>query len=165
AGELVRHGILPPDLVVAGASAAAAYEARIRPGVLDEPEVGSADLDPHAARNGALPTREQIARIQADIERFRVENELDAVVTVNLASTEASGEERAEWKDLPAFEAALDAGRPQPASLLYAYAAFAAGSAFVNFTPNRGASIPALRALAAARRLPHCGNDGKTGET
>lgn len=165
AGELVRHGVLPSDLVDGGGAAAAEFEARIRPGVLDEPEVGSADVDPKAARHGVLPPRAQIERIRADIETFRTENELDAVVAVNLASTEARGADREEWADLAAFERALDAERPQPASLVYAYAAFAAGAAYVNFTPNRGASVPALREFAEARRLPHCGNDGKTGET
>jgi len=165
AGELVRHGILPAELVAAGAGAAADYEARIRPGILDEPDVGGADLDPRAAQNGSRSPREQIALLGADLERFRRENELSAVVVVNLASTEARGADRPEWEELADFERALDSGEAQPASLLYAYAAFSAGAAFVNFTPNRGASIPALRALAEARGVPHCGNDGKTGET
>jgi myo-inositol-1-phosphate synthase len=39
------------------------------------------------------------------------------------------------------------------------------GSPFVNFTPSRGASVPALRELARERGVAHCGNDGKTGET
>jgi myo-inositol-1-phosphate synthase len=84
---------------------------------------------------------------------------------VNLASTEAFREERAEWASLAAFERALDAGRAQPASLIYAYAALVSGCPFVNFTPARGASIRALRELARERGVPHCGNDGKTGET
>ncbi|HYF48724.1 MAG TPA: inositol-3-phosphate synthase, partial [Planctomycetota bacterium] len=36
---------------------------------------------------------------------------------------------------------------------------------YVNFTPSAGADIPALSALALERKLPHCGKDGKTGET
>lgn len=165
AGELVKHGILPADLVVAAASEAAAFESRIRPGVLDQPDVGFADLDPNASRNGALEPRAQIEQVQQDLARFRRENELDRVIVVNVASTEAQRAERAEWGSLDAFERALDEGRPQPASVLYAYAAIGAGSPYVNFTPSRGASIPALRAMAEERRVPHCGNDGKTGET
>ena len=84
---------------------------------------------------------------------------------VNLASTEAWREERPEWNDLAALEKALDEDGELPASSVYAYAAFRAGCPFVNFTPNRGASPPALRELAREMRVPHCGADGKTGET
>jgi myo-inositol-1-phosphate synthase len=87
------------------------------------------------------------------------------VVVVDVASTEAWREEREEWSDLASFEAALDAGSLQPASVLYAYAALGAGHPFVNFTPSRGSSIPALVELADSAGVPHCGNDGKTGET
>jgi myo-inositol-1-phosphate synthase len=86
-------------------------------------------------------------------------------VIVLVSSTEAVRDEQPEWADLEAFEQALDAGRAQPASVLYAYAALSSGRAFVNFTPNLGSSLPALRALAKARRVPHAGQDGKTGET
>ncbi|MBK7876766.1 MAG: inositol-3-phosphate synthase [Planctomycetes bacterium] len=165
AAELVRHGILTSDLVVASAPDAAAFEARVRPGILDEPDVGFADLDPRASRNGALEPRAQIEQVVRDLTAFRAENALDAVVVVNLASTEAHRAERPEWADLAAFESALQEGRMQPASVLYAYAAFQCGAAYVNFTPSRGSSLPALRELAMQRGLPHCGSDGKTGET
>jgi myo-inositol-1-phosphate synthase len=52
-----------------------------------------------------------------------------------------------------------------PASSLYAYAAFTAGCAYVNFTPSTGASLPALDELARRQGVPHAGRDGKTGET
>jgi myo-inositol-1-phosphate synthase len=165
AAELVRHGVLSPDLVAASTVHVAAYENRIRAGTLDEPDVGVADLDPRSARLGAAPPREQIAEIAADIADFKSELDLGRVVVVNLASTEAYRHELSEWSDLASFERALDAGRSQPASVLYAYAALSSGSPYVNFTPNRGASLPALRELARQRGLPHCGNDGKTGET
>ena len=60
---------------------------------------------------------------------------------------------------------ALDEHEEFPASSLYAYAAFQAGAAYVNFTPNRGSALGALRELARELCLPHCSNDGKTGET
>ncbi len=163
--ELVANGILRADLVEAAAREAANYEGRIRPGILDQADVGLADLDPRSARLGALPPREQIEALSADIESFRRENELSRVVVVNLASTEAQRATRAEWRDLAAFERALDGGDTQPASVVYAYAAITSGSPYVNFTPSLGASIPALRALAKERGVPHAGNDGKTGET
>ncbi len=165
AGELVRERILPAELVAACSRQAAAYESRIRPGVLDAPEVGLADLDPRAARLGALPPLEQIDALRADFAAFQREHRLERVVVVNLASTEAAEDERPEWSSLDAFQDALEHGRSQPASMLYAAAALGAGHAFVNFTPNRGSSAPALRELARSTRSVHCGNDGKTGET
>jgi myo-inositol-1-phosphate synthase len=164
AGELVRHGVLKAEVVTATASAAAAFEARIRPGVLDDADVGATDLDPRSAHLASLPTRERIARLAADLDEFERTNELSRVVVVNLASTEAHRDPRPEWESLQRFETALDANVSPPASILYAYTALSTGRPFVNFTPSRGSSIPALRELAR-KRAPHCGNDGKTGET
>ena len=165
AADLARAGVLDRDLVGASSAFAAAFDARVRPGVLDGPDVGVADLDPAAAELGAAPPREQVKQLAAQFTSFREEHDLDRVVVVNLASTEAFRETREEWSSLAAFEQALDAGHPQPASSIYAYAAFRAGVPYVNFTPSRGAGIPALRELALELGLPHCGSDGKTGET
>jgi myo-inositol-1-phosphate synthase len=165
AGELVRSGVLDASLVAATSSAASAYESRLRPGVLDGAEVGVGDLNPESARLGALAPREQVERIRTDIEEFAAEQELDRVVVVHLASTEAFREEDRAWSSLAALDAALDRGAAQPASVLYAYAALSGGHPYVNFTPSPGASTPALRELAREMRVPHCGNDGKTGET
>ncbi len=49
--------------------------------------------------------------------------------------------------------------------MLYAYAAIDAGFPFVNFTSCIGSSLPALDELARRKGVPHCGRDGKTGET
>jgi myo-inositol-1-phosphate synthase len=165
AGELVRHGILASELVTAVAAEAAALDARIRPGVLDNADVGRAELDPRAASLGGVSPRERTARLSEDIRAFREEHALERVVVVYLASVEPWLEERPYWNELAAFERALDAEGSFPASSLYAYAALRAGAAFVNFTPNRGSALPALRKLALELGLPHCGNDGKTGET
>jgi myo-inositol-1-phosphate synthase len=163
--ELQRQHILPPKLVESGAAAAHAHESRIAPGILDQCDVGLADLDPRSAALSARAPREQIAALVEDLRRFREAERLERVVVVHLASAEAARPERPEWRDLAAFERSLDAQVLPPASVLYAYAAIAAGSPFVNFTPNLGASIPALRQLARERGVAHCGNDGKTGET
>ncbi len=165
AGELVRAGVLDRDLVTSGAAEAAAFEARLRPGPLDGPEVGVADLDPLSAELGGRPPRDQISALQADWDAFEKEQGIESTVVVLVASTEAVREAQEEWQDLPQFEAALDQGQPQPASVIYAYAAIASGRALVNFTPSLGSTLPALRQLAEVRNVPHCGSDGKTGET
>lgn len=165
ARELVENGILPPALVESGSHWAAAYESRLRPGTLDGPDVGFADLDPRSAQLSARSPREQALQLARDIEEFRQRERLERVVVVYAASTEAWRAPDPAWEEWSRFEAALDGGAAQPASLLYAYAAFQAGAAFVNFTPNLGSSVPALRELARHKRLAHCGNDGKTGET
>jgi myo-inositol-1-phosphate synthase len=165
ARELIEHGILNTALVEACARPAAAFEARLRPGPLDTPDVGMADLDPRSARLGGGSSREQVQAIREDIQEFRAREGLERVVVVNLASTEAWREELPEWRTLAAFQQAIEEGRPQPASMLYAHAAFLAGCPYVNFTPSRGSSAPALREQARKLGLPHCGNDGKTGET
>ncbi len=165
AGELVRTRVLPADLVAAVSAHAAAYESRLRPGVLDRNEVGFADLDPESARLGALPTRAQVEHVQADLRDFQREARLERVVVVHLASTEVTPASPEEWNDRERFERAVDRGLDLPASVLYAYAALSAGHGYVNFTPSPGSSIPALQQLARERGLAHCGNDGKTGET
>lgn len=165
AGELVRDHVLPADLVTSVAQAAAAFESRVRPGLLDEADVGLSDLDPESARRGSLAPRERIALLRADLEAFQRENELDDVIVINLASTEAQRDVAPELADLDRLESALDGDLRLPASVLYAYAALGAGRPFVNFTPSPGATAPALRELARRTRVPHCGNDGKTGET
>lgn len=165
AAELVRSGILSPELVAAATGEAAAFESRLRAGILDGPDVGLSDLNPESARRGGLSPRDQIAALRTDLEQFKQANELDRVVVVNVSSTEAARSAQPEWESLQAFEQALDDERPQPPSCLYAYAAFECGAGLVNFTPNVGASLPALQQMARERGLPHCGNDGKTGET
>jgi myo-inositol-1-phosphate synthase len=165
AGELVQSNILPQDLVALAAPHASAYEARLRPGILDDADVGFADLDPECARLGGLAPREKVAHIAADLAAFERAEKLDRVIVVHLASTEAYRPPHDSWRTLAAFEAALDQGVPQPASCLYAYAALAHGHPYVNFTPSPGSAIPALRELARLRGVPHCGSDGKTGET
>jgi len=165
AAELVRNGVLPPELLAACGVDAAALDARIRPGVLDVADLGNADLDQSVSSLGGASQREKVERLGADVVAFREDNQLERVIVVYLASTEPWGDECDAWGSLAAFEAALDGGLELPASCLYAYAALRSGAPFVNFTPNRGASIPALEELAQELGLPHCGRDGKTGET
>ncbi len=165
AGDLVRHGVLSAELVAAAVGDAAAFDARVRPGILDVADVGLARLDPASSRLSGLSPLEQAERLGSDFEDFRRSQGVDRLVVVNLASTEAWREPQDHWNSLADLEAAMESGGELPASSLYAYAAFRAGAAYVNFTPNRGSSLPALVELAREAGVPHCGNDGKTGET
>ena len=107
-----------------------------------------------------------VARLRADLADFQRRNALKRVVVLNLASTEPYPETLPpHYQDLAAFRKALDSGAAFTAGVLYAYAALDAGLPYINFTPSTGAEILALQALARERKLPHCGKDGKTGET
>ena len=168
--SLAQEGVLDGALVAAAAFEAAGHESRVRAGILDGPAVGAADLDPEALRRGALAARERIDVLAQDLRDFRDEHNLAHLVVVDVSSTEAYRGDLASHGDLASLknlDHAIDHGHVDhvPASVLYAYATFEAGAAFVEFTPNSGSSSPALREKARACGMPHCGNDGKTGET
>lgn len=165
AAELVKQRILTEPLLEAARSEVEATSARLRCGTVDVHDRGLPGVDPAAVALGASSPRDQIARITRDLAEFRSKEKLDSVVVVNLASTEAARPEQGEWSKLSRLESALDEGRSQPASILYAYAALSQGCAYVNFTPSLGSTILALRELALQKGVPHCGSDGKTGET
>jgi myo-inositol-1-phosphate synthase len=165
AAELVKERILTERILEAARAEVEAVSGRIRCGTIDVLDRELPGADPAAVALGASSPREQIAKIAGDLAEFRAKEALDSVVVVNLASTEAARPEQAEWARLQRLEAALDEGRSQPASILYAYAAISEGCAYVNFTPSLGSAIPALRELAQRQGIPHCGSDGKTGET
>ncbi|HEV2779442.1 MAG TPA: inositol-3-phosphate synthase [Actinophytocola sp.] len=151
AEQLVQTRVLPAALPAAVADGLRAAEAEIRQG---------------AHRDDRTPQAETAARLADDLTSFRVRNELDRVVVVNVSSTEPPVSPRPEHADLPALRAALRTSPDVlPTSSLYAYAAFTAGCPFVDFTPSTGARLPALDALARQLRLPYAGSDGKTGET
>jgi myo-inositol-1-phosphate synthase len=104
--------------------------------------------------------------IVADLVEFRERHDLDRVVVVNVASTEAVPDDHPAHTDLGLLEAALREPPPVlPPSALHAYAAMLAGCPYVDFTPSTGARLPALDELARKQLLPYAGRDGKTGET
>ena len=162
--ELARAGVVPERLLEPVTESLQAFEAAIRPGLLDPGSAPADALEISLALGQASP-REQIEALRKDWDAFEADRGLRRSVIVYVASTEALPEPQDAWHSLAALEAALDRGERQPASVLYAYAALASGRAFVNFTPNLGANCPALRELAEKHGVPHCGNDGKTGET
>jgi myo-inositol-1-phosphate synthase len=108
-----------------------------------------------------------VTRVRERLRGFAADQGLAHVVLVNLISAEALPADDPGHQTVAGFEALLAADRKDRVSpsMVYAYAAFAEGCSQVNFSPCVAASIPALRAMAEQRGLPHCGNVGKTGET
>jgi myo-inositol-1-phosphate synthase len=69
-------------------------------------------------------------------------------------------------QSLDAFEEGLRRNSDEiPSSMIYAYAALSLGIPFANGAPNLTIDVPALRELAARKRVPICGKDFKTGQT
>jgi myo-inositol-1-phosphate synthase len=144
-----------------------AWSTNVRPGsVLGCGETISGLADQSEARRDE-PPRDAIRRFQSDLNDFRKREKLDQIVVINVASTEPPHQLGDEHSTLAKLEAALAAQRSDalPASALYAYAALDLGLPYVNFTPSLGAGLPALQELAAKRKAPVAGKDGKTGET
>ncbi|MCI0340796.1 MAG: inositol-3-phosphate synthase [Planctomycetales bacterium] len=162
---LAGAGGIPPAVLAAARADLEAADARVRPGTLYGAGDGVRALaGAPAERRGA---REVVEALRADLRAFRAGTGARFVVVVNLCSTDAR---RLGPSALPSAEALEDAiarddsGRLS-AVVLYATAALQEGCPFVNFTPAEATELPGLAALAAARGLPHCGKDGKTGET
>jgi myo-inositol-1-phosphate synthase len=111
--------------------------------------------------------REAVEQVRADLRRFRDEHDLDAVVVVNLASTEKPGlPDHPALATLEGLEAAIDAGDPVVnTAVLYAYAAIREGCPYANFTPSLADDAPAIVELAEQCGVPTAGKDGKTGQT
>lgn len=101
------------------------------------------------------------------IKEFVTTNNLDHVITVNLASAETQVPLSDGHRDYASFNALIENDRKDlvAPSMLCALASFLEGCSYINFTPNPGASIAALQELAETEQLPFYGSDGKTGET
>lgn len=128
---LADAGVLSHWLVTVVADQLDATDAEIRPGTTH-----------------AEPAAVAVERLAGDLRDFGERNDLQTVVVVNVASTEA-----------PAT------GEDVPPSTRYAMAAVDAGCAYVNFTPSTGMDVPGLPERAAGRGICFAGKDGKTGET
>jgi myo-inositol-1-phosphate synthase len=166
-----QSGVFDPSLIDACRPFLDAASSRVRPGT----KLGAG---PAIARLGSLgdeapdatPAR-VIDRLAADLAAFVASNQIDHLIVLNVASTEPPFD----TTHLPETWAGLDAAlsgantRPAtpllPASSLYAIAALRGGHTYINFTPNLGASTPAIAQLADGTRALHAGKDGKTGET
>jgi myo-inositol-1-phosphate synthase len=109
---------------------------------------------------------EQAEALIADIERFKVENGCDRLVTVWCGSTEAYQEASAVHATVASFEAGLKANDANISpSQIYAYALLQSGVPFANGAPNLSVDVPCMIELAETRGVPIAGKDFKTGQT
>ncbi len=110
---------------------------------------------------------EELREIRGQLQAFKEKNGLDTVVVVNLASTEPPLPLASYHRHADEFEKNFHTPgfNDVQASTLYAYAAILEECPYINFTPSNGALIPALIELAAEKKVPVMGSDGKTGET
>lgn len=162
-----RSNVVDEALIAACAPDLEAWSANIRPGVAYRANSTVAAMaDRPDVRTAATP-RAAIEQIQRDLKNFQQSAELDQLVVANAASTEPPFEPGEEQQTLAKLLPALE--RPTPAALptssIYAFAAIDAGFPYVNLTPSRGATLPALEELATKRKVPVAGQDLKTGET
>ncbi len=159
------HRVLDRDQLDAARDALAAL--RPWPAVGSTKYCRNIDGDRFGHRVDAGTARAAVDAIRADLCRFRAEQQLDDVVMINLASTEARPDVTAPaFATAAGFEAALD--RDDDAlnpAVLYAYAAIREGVPYGNFTPSVAVDVPALVELAEQRGVPVIGKDGKTGQT
>jgi myo-inositol-1-phosphate synthase len=163
----LRSGIFDDRLIEACAPELESWSANVRPGVVYRPSAAvTAIADRPDVRQARTP-REAIELIQTDLRAFQKAHRLDQLVVFNSASTEPPFELTEDHQSLDRLQPALDRSTPGilPTSSLYAFAALDAGYPYVNMTPSRGATIPAIEELARQRGVPHAGQDLKTGET
>ena len=133
------------------------------PGVFDQRYVHKLDGS-HVKKYETL--RDAVDQVREDIRNFKRENDLDRMVMVSCASTEAYLQPQEAHFSIESFEAALDSSDPaiSPA-MIYAYAAIMEGVPYANGSPSLAVDIPALTRLAEERGVPVAGKDFKTGQT
>lgn len=122
---------------------------------------------PSARIRLAKSPRNAIDLIREDLRSFKEHHHLDDVVVVNVASTEPpfpTGPEHASLATLTPLLERADVAT-LPTSSLYAWAAVESGLPYVNLTPSLGGTFPAFDELCQKYKVPHLGQDAKTGET
>jgi myo-inositol-1-phosphate synthase len=133
------------------------------PAVFDARYVSRLDAT-HTKSYGSM--REAAEQVREDIRSFKHRHELDRVVMVNCASTEAYTQPQEAHFSIEKFEEALDASDAaiSPA-MVYAYAAIMEGVPYANGAPSLAVDIPALTGLADEKGVAIAGKDFKTGQT
>jgi myo-inositol-1-phosphate synthase len=157
-----RSNVFDERTIAACAGDIETWSANLRPGVAYRPNPTLAAMADRPDLKPVTSPKAAIEQVQGDLKEFQSSCGLDQVVVVNAASTEPPFELTDHHQSL---ERLLPALGTLPTSSLYAYAAIDAGFPYVNLTPSRGATMPALEELARKRRVPLAGQDLKTGET
>jgi myo-inositol-1-phosphate synthase len=162
-----RSNVFDERLIAACANDLEAWSANIRPGVIYRPNAAITSLSDRADVRPASTPRAAIDQIQIDLRNFKNAQKLDQLIVVNAASTEPPFPLSEDHRSLERLLPALERGsRPAlPTSSIYAFASIDAGFPYVNMTPSRGSTVPALEELARKRGVPLAGQDLKTGET
>ena len=112
--------------------------------------------------------RDMIEELRRDIRRFKEKENVDRVVVVWAASTEAYiPADQTVHFSLADMEKAIDNDDKEriAPSMCYAYAALSEGAPFIMGAPNTTIDIPAMWELAERNNLPIAGKDLKTGQT
>ncbi len=162
-----RSNVFDERTIAACAGDLEAWSANLRPGVAYRPNSTLAAMADRTDLTISSSPKAAIEHVQRDLKAFVASAKLDQLVVVNAASTEPVFDLSEEHESLERLLPALDRAAPTtlPTSSLYAFAAIDAGFPYVNLTPSRGATMPALEELAAKRKVPLAGQDLKTGET
>lgn len=167
-GELRREaGLFTDEIARECRATLKAWSGNLRPGITTNagPDVTRMSTWPRAGKAASLMG--VVDGLARDLEQFRARHRLTRVVVVNVASTEPPFELTRVHQSWAALRGEL--GRRKtgvlPNSSLYALAAIAGGHAYVNFTPSRGATVPAIIEYAGETGAVIAGDDGKTGET
>jgi myo-inositol-1-phosphate synthase len=162
-----RSNVFDERVIEACAAELEAWTGNVRPGIAYRPDRMIAGMADRPDLKAFATPRSAVEQIQADLKAFKTAHGLEQLVVVNAASTEPPFEVGDEQQSLERLIPTLE--RPGPAALptsgLYAFAAIDGGFPYVNLTPSRGATFPALEELAHKRGVPLAGQDLKTGET
>lgn len=162
-----RSNVFDERLIEACVPDLETWTANIRPGVSYRPDRTVAGMADRPDLTAFSTPRALLEQVQTDLKAFAATHELDQVIVVNAASTEPPFAVGDEQQSLERLVPALERSGPAalPTSGLYAFAALDAGFPYLNLTPSRGATLPALEELARKRGVPLAGQDLKTGET
>jgi myo-inositol-1-phosphate synthase len=111
--------------------------------------------------------KDVISVVRTHIRAFKERHRLERVIVVNLTSAQPVPASPLPGDTLGDLEQAIEDNRRDliTSSICYAYAALSESCPYVNFTPNEETKCPGIVELAELRRIPFCGDDGKTGET
>jgi myo-inositol-1-phosphate synthase len=157
----VKAGVLPQEML--SAVRGELESVRPMPAVFEHEWVKN--LDGPNVKKGQ--TKRHLAdALVKDIQDFRKSTGASRAVMVWCGSTEVYAQQKPVHETLPAFEKGLEQNSPDiPPSMIYAYAAIAAGVPYANGAPNLSVDVPALWEMARAKGVPIAGKDFKTGQT